>query len=175
MEKWSAVSSAQCGSQPRQPPPAAAAHTIDITRRSRNIDQFFGSGKAIPALHNTSLSFRIVASDRRQSSANSVTTHGCGDRRHTNVLEGIGQYGGTLITPAVGTAYTEITPLRGLVGTIQTANRGPGAPHLVVPFIHKGFEFSADQTVLTMYLRKGMKWSDGEPYTADDVMFWLED
>ena len=92
-----------------------------------------------------------------------------------NVLEGIGQYGGTLITPAVGTAYTEITPLRGLVGTIQTANRGPGAPHLVVPFIHKGFEFSADQTVLTMYLRKGMKWSDGEPYTADDVMFWLED
>ena len=25
------------------------------------------------------------------------------------------------------------------------------------------------------YLRKGLKWSDGEPFTADDLMFWFED
>ena len=26
-----------------------------------------------------------------------------------------------------------------------------------------------------VYLRKGMKWSDGQPFTADDFMFWYED
>ena len=92
-----------------------------------------------------------------------------------NVLEELGRYGGTLITGAVGTEYTELTPLRGLVGTVQTANRGPGHPHLVVPYVHRGFEFSDDRRTLTMSLRKGLKWSDGEPYTAEDVMFWFED
>ena len=91
-----------------------------------------------------------------------------------NVLEGIGQYGGTLISADIG-GGGDFNKLRALVGTVQTANRGPGNPHQLVPYIHKGFDFSADQKTLTMYLRKGMKWSDGQLYTAEDVMFWLED
>lgn len=45
----------------------------------------------------------------------------------------------------------------------------------VVPNIAKGWEFSDDGKVCTIFLRKGMKWSDGEPFTADDIMFWYED
>ncbi|MGH2532797.1 MAG: ABC transporter substrate-binding protein [Thermomicrobiales bacterium] len=45
----------------------------------------------------------------------------------------------------------------------------------VVPNIAKGWEFSEDGRVLTIHLRRGMKWSDGAPFTADDVLFWFQD
>ena len=45
----------------------------------------------------------------------------------------------------------------------------------VVPNVAKGWETSADGRRTTLYLRKGMKWSDGAPFTADDFMFWYED
>jgi peptide/nickel transport system substrate-binding protein len=34
---------------------------------------------------------------------------------------------------------------------------------------------SEDGKSTTIFLRKGMKWSDGAPFTADDFVFWFED
>jgi peptide/nickel transport system substrate-binding protein len=34
---------------------------------------------------------------------------------------------------------------------------------------------SEDGKTYTLYLRKGLKWSDGAPFTADDFVFWFED
>ena len=34
---------------------------------------------------------------------------------------------------------------------------------------------SDDGKVFTFHLREGMKWSDGEPFTTEDFMFWYED
>ena len=45
----------------------------------------------------------------------------------------------------------------------------------VVPNIAKGWEVSEDGRVTTIYLRRGMRWSDGQPFTADDFVFWFED
>ena len=45
----------------------------------------------------------------------------------------------------------------------------------VQPHIAESFEANEDNTEFTFHLREGMKWSDGEPFTADDVMFWYED
>jgi peptide/nickel transport system substrate-binding protein len=45
----------------------------------------------------------------------------------------------------------------------------------IVPNLAKKWEVSNDGKVFTFYLRKGVKWSDGEPFTADDIMFWYED
>ncbi len=45
----------------------------------------------------------------------------------------------------------------------------------VVPNIAEKWEVSPDVTTYTFYLRKGMKWSDGEPFTADDIMFYIND
>lgn len=43
------------------------------------------------------------------------------------------------------------------------------------PNVAKGWEVSEDGRQTTLFLRKGMKWSDGAPYTADDFVFWFED
>jgi peptide/nickel transport system substrate-binding protein len=42
----------------------------------------------------------------------------------------------------------------------------------IVPNVAKGWEFNDDFTQLTFFLRKGHKWSDGHPFTAEDVQYW---
>lgn len=44
----------------------------------------------------------------------------------------------------------------------------------VVPNVAKDWEISEDGTQITLFLREGAKWSDGEPFTANDAMFWYE-
>lgn len=43
------------------------------------------------------------------------------------------------------------------------------------PSVAKAWEVSEDGKTTTLFLRKGMKWSDGSPFTADDFVFWFED
>jgi peptide/nickel transport system substrate-binding protein len=45
----------------------------------------------------------------------------------------------------------------------------------IVPFVAKSYEYSDDFTELTFVLRKGHKWSDGHPFTTDDIAFWYND
>lgn len=39
----------------------------------------------------------------------------------------------------------------------------------------KDFEVNTDHTVFTFYMRRGLKWSDGQPVTTEDVRFVYED
>lgn len=41
--------------------------------------------------------------------------------------------------------------------------------------VAESYEVNEDSTVYTFHLRKGHKWSDGEPYTTEDIRFWYED
>ncbi|WP_342361868.1 ABC transporter substrate-binding protein [Terrarubrum flagellatum] len=45
----------------------------------------------------------------------------------------------------------------------------------VIPDVAESVEAKPDGTEYTFKLRKGMKWSDGAPFTADDIMFWYND
>ncbi|MFN8375651.1 MAG: ABC transporter substrate-binding protein [Anaerolineae bacterium] len=45
----------------------------------------------------------------------------------------------------------------------------------VVPNIAESWEVSDDVRTYTFHLRQGMKWSDGAPFTADDIMFYIND
>jgi len=43
-----------------------------------------------------------------------------------------------------------------------------------VPALAKSWEIGADKKTYTFHLHHGLKWSDGEPFTADDVIFTLD-
>jgi peptide/nickel transport system substrate-binding protein len=41
----------------------------------------------------------------------------------------------------------------------------------IEPWLAEGFTFNADATELTLKIRNGVTWSDGQPFTANDVAF----
>ena len=45
----------------------------------------------------------------------------------------------------------------------------------LMPSVAKKWEVGDGGRTLTLFFRKGHKWSDGTPFGADDVLFWYED
>ncbi len=45
----------------------------------------------------------------------------------------------------------------------------------VTPWIIRAWDVSDEGKTFTFHLRKGMRWSDGHPFTTADIMFWYED
>jgi peptide/nickel transport system substrate-binding protein len=43
-----------------------------------------------------------------------------------------------------------------------------------IPWLAESYEYNDDYTAITVKLRDGVKWSDGEPFTSDDVVFTYE-
>ena len=86
--------------------------------------------------------------------------------------EEIGQYGGRFSGASVGpeAGNSEWLSVRHVnlvrfLDDLQT----------IVPNMAKSFEWNDDFTQLTVTLRKGHKWSDGAPFTTEDILFWWED
>ncbi len=44
----------------------------------------------------------------------------------------------------------------------------------IFPNLAERYEASPDGKVYTFVLREGLKWSDGKPFTADDIFFWYD-
>ena len=88
--------------------------------------------------------------------------------------EEIGQYGGTIRVVAMDIEHNGSRPVV-LIMAKETMLRLDPLGETILPNIAKDWKLSKDAKTLTLYLRKGMKWSDGVPFTADDVMFWYED
>jgi peptide/nickel transport system substrate-binding protein len=45
----------------------------------------------------------------------------------------------------------------------------------MVPNVAAGWKVDEGGRLFTISLRKGARWSDGQPFTVDDIMFWYED
>jgi peptide/nickel transport system substrate-binding protein len=87
-------------------------------------------------------------------------------------LERVGQYGGVWRTAFVGGGDESY-----LVRVVDYENLVRWSPdwESVEPNVAESWETNDAATEFTFKLREGMRWSDGEPYTADDILFWYED
>ena len=77
----------------------------------------------------------------------------------------IGTYGGELRRSAGGGNWGNGKPIE--EGLFRFTTQGT-----VEPNVAKGFSVNEDATVYTIYLREGMKWSDGQPFTAEDCVWF---
>ncbi|MCD6290897.1 MAG: ABC transporter substrate-binding protein [Anaerolineae bacterium] len=86
-------------------------------------------------------------------------------------IEEVGQYGGTWHRAAVGPNDIQ-TPARLMYDNLVRWDINGTE---VIPNVAKSWEISDDGKSFTFHLRRGMKWSDGEPFTADDIVFYVND
>ena len=86
-------------------------------------------------------------------------------------VEGTGKYGGTWheLMAAGATPWLLLAPMYlGYPGLVRFSPQGyPLVGHLATRW-----EISDDSREFTFHLRRGIKWSDGHPFTADDILYW---
>lgn len=87
------------------------------------------------------------------------------------VVERIGTYGGTWRTVLLGAS--DANHIRRTIGYEGLLRWTPDWSD-IVPNVAESYEANEDATEFTFHLREGMRWSDGHPFTAHDIMFWYE-
>jgi len=92
--------------------------------------------------------------------------------RIVEVVEEIGEYGGTWRRVAIGPG--DVGSWAHRLSYDCPLRYGPDGGE-IIPHIIKGFEVTDGGASFVLSLRKGHKFSDGEPFTSDDLMYWYED
>ena len=120
-----------------------------------------GKYKEAPTLADQVKAGKLPAVDQRLPTSPLVT----------KPVDKVGKYGGTLQTaswwPEIGNVqlyFATDAPIK------WKADLTGYEPALV-----EGYEWSEDGKTFTMHMRKGLKWSDGTPYTTADWKYWWED
>lgn len=85
--------------------------------------------------------------------------------------QSIGKYGGTLdaLSNATEAGTSDFLSVRH-VNLVRYSDD----LQTIVPMVAKSWTWNDNFTELTFKLRKGHKWSDGAPFTAEDVKFWYD-
>ncbi len=83
--------------------------------------------------------------------------------------DGIGTYGGTWMRLANSPGDVGIISWR--LSYAALFRWSPmGQP--IEPHVAKALEIHDEHRTFIIHLRRGMRWSDGQPFTADDVLYW---
>ena len=84
-----------------------------------------------------------------------------------------GRYGGTwhrmMRSPSDFHAYG-----RCVYEQILRWTPAPGGGIQIGPGLAKSWTYADSNTTLILHLRRGLKWSDGHPFSSDDILFWWE-
>lgn len=88
-------------------------------------------------------------------------------------IEKVGRHGGTVNVAAVNEmVWQDFQYGTGMQEALYRINKN--ATNIAMN-VARDYELSEDYKSFTIYLREGLKWSDGEPFTTDDIVFWFED
>lgn len=85
-------------------------------------------------------------------------------------VDQIGRYGGTWRTTELGESNTWLYETVGYEYLVAWDPKW----EKIIPNVAESFEIRNGGSEYVFTLRKGMKWSDGQPLTADDIEFWYE-
>lgn len=86
--------------------------------------------------------------------------------------EGIGRYGGSW--HRLSNSLNDVAIVANRLSGANLVRWSPmGYP--IRPHLAKSWEMSPDAREWTFHLRRGVRWSDGYPFTADDIVYWWED
>jgi len=88
--------------------------------------------------------------------------------------ETVGVYGGALRLRLPGDAYSNAAAIYSTAG-YEHLVRWDVEFKEIIPNLAREYRASADSTEYTFVLREGIRWSDGEPFTAEDIVFAVED
>jgi peptide/nickel transport system substrate-binding protein len=94
------------------------------------------------------------------------------DRLVVDGPDGLGVFGGTYKGAVLGQG--DAPWLERMIGYEPLLRADPQIEE-IIPGVVKEIEVNDDGTEYTIHMRHGMRWSDGEPFTADDIMFTMED
>ena len=86
-------------------------------------------------------------------------------------VEGIGKYGGTWIHLSI--SRTDVYPINRGIFHASLLRWSPwGYP--IKPYVARDLEIRNGHREFVFHLRKGIRWSDGHPFTAEDILYWWE-
>jgi peptide/nickel transport system substrate-binding protein len=88
-------------------------------------------------------------------------------------LKEIGSYGGTIRRALTG----DVVQYVGINKTLSESLMGYERPlaNSIQLNLAESYEYLDEGLTAVFRIRKGVKWSDGAPYTVDDILFWYED
>ena len=113
-----------------------------------------------------------------------LTTCGCGSNttdkgsvKNGKVSDTVPAYGDIMVEGSIGDASNLIPLLstdsasHGIASMIYNGLVKYDKDLNIVGDLARSWDISEDGLVITFHLRKGVKWHDGHPFTADDVLF----
>ena len=88
-------------------------------------------------------------------------------------MDEIGRYGGTIRRALTGDIVQTPGPSKTLNENLMGWERP--MPNSIEFNLAEHYEFQDEGRTAIVRIRKGIKWSDGMPFTVDDVLFWYMD
>ena len=84
-------------------------------------------------------------------------------------VDGTGRWGGTW--RRLASSVTDVEAIKNRLSYASPLRWSPGGDP-IVPHVVERVDVADDAQRYTLHLRRGLRWSDGEPCDADDILYW---